>query len=37
MIAEEMLRLSERAMRTFDAAEREQFVRFPGEFRGNVS
>ncbi|GAA3804186.1 hypothetical protein GCM10022226_24990 [Sphaerisporangium flaviroseum] len=37
VIAEEMLRLSERALRTLDAAEREQLVRFLGEIRRNVS
>jgi DNA-binding MarR family transcriptional regulator len=37
VIAEEMLRLSERALRTLDAAEREQLVRFLGEMRRNLS
>jgi DNA-binding MarR family transcriptional regulator len=36
VIAEEMVRLSERALRTLDATEREQFVRFLGEIRRNL-
>ncbi|MET8142743.1 MarR family transcriptional regulator [Sphaerisporangium sp. NPDC005288] len=37
VIDEEMARLSERALRTLDAAEREQFLRFLGEIRQNLT
>ncbi|MGW4638892.1 MarR family winged helix-turn-helix transcriptional regulator [Sphaerisporangium sp. NPDC004334] len=37
VIDEEMTRLSERALRTLDAAEREQFLRFLGEIRQNLT
>src|SRR6476660_5197455 len=37
VIDEEMLRLSERALRTLDAAEREQLLRFLGEIRQNLA
>ncbi|GAA0365291.1 hypothetical protein GCM10009530_13810 [Microbispora corallina] len=37
VIAEEVARLGERALRTLDPAEREQVVRFLGEIRRNLA
>jgi DNA-binding MarR family transcriptional regulator len=37
VMAEEMSRLDERALGTLDEAEREQFVRFLREIRGNLT